>query len=279
MGTPAFLGWFWISLLVLGFGLCSRKSVPRVWIAGWTVFLFLCLGPYLKIHGTVYLSAILPAYIIPHLPLLASARTPSRFVVPLMLLTIVIGCLVLRTVCQGSPRGWTPIILSGAVVVTTFEFGLWPHPHQPRSTDYRVPAVYYAVADQAKGRAGVLLDLPLYSQSGNRSEGHGQTRWHYYQAVHQQKLVGGIASKLDHRIFGRFQELPGIAALWARRPVSPSELAALLTALDVDWIVVNKSQYAPEVLESYLRTLDGNRLVRRFYEDPEYLGLRVERTS
>ena len=279
VGTPAFLGWFWITLLVLGFGLCFRKPVLRLWLTGWTVFLFLCLGPYLKVHGSLHPSVILPAYIVPHLPLLASTRTLSRFVVPLTLLTIVVGCLVLKVICQARPRGWTPVIAVGVLVITTFEFALWPHPHQPRPTDYRVPAVYHALADQARSRQGVLLDLPLFSHSGSRSEGRGQTRWHYYQTVHQQKLVGGVASKLDDRIFRRFEERPGILALWARRPVSARELDALLTDLGVDWIVVNKSQYAPEVLTTYLGTLDGNRRVRRFYEDPEYLGLRVDRAS
>ena len=94
----------------------------------------------------------------------------------------------------------------GVVVITTFEFALWPHPHQPQPTNYQVPAVYHALADQARGRAGVLLDLPLFSHSGNRSGGRGQTRWHYYQTVHQQKLVGGVSSKLDDRTFRRFEE-------------------------------------------------------------------------
>ena len=40
----------------------------------------------------------------------------------------------------------------------------------------------------------------------------------------------------------------GHLALWARRPVNARELAPILTDLGVDWIVVNKSQYAPEVL-------------------------------
>lgn len=277
VATPAFLGWLWIGLLVLGFGLFFRRPALRLWIAGWTIFLCLCLGPYLKIHGSAYPSFILPGYIIPHLPLLASTRTLSRFLVPLMLLTIIIGCLVLKALCQGSPRGWKPVIYAGVLVVTVFEFALWPQPYQATQTDYRVPAVYYALADQAKGRAGVLLDLPLFSHSGSRSEGRGQTRWHYYQTVHQQKLVGGVSSKLDDRVFAHFEELPGIADLWARRPVSPSELEALLSTLNVDWIVVNKSQYAPEVLESYLGALHGNPLVGGFYEDPQYLGLRVER--
>ena len=279
VGTPAFLGWFWTSLVVLGFGLCLRQPVLRVWLAGWTVFLFLCLGPYLKLHGIVYTSVILPGYIIPHLPLLASTRTLSRFVVPLTLLTIVIGCLVLKTIYRGCPRRWTPVISLGVVLITTFEFALWPHPYQPQPTNYQVPAVYHALADQARGRAGVLLDLPLFSHSGNVSGGRGQTRWHYYQTVHQQKLVGGVSSKLDDGTFRRFEAFPAIAALWARTPVSPRELERLLAALDVDWIVVNKSQYAPEVLGAYLQTLDANRLVRRFYEDPEYLGLRVDRPS
>ena len=118
---------------------------------------------------------ILPAYIVPHLPLLASTRTLSRFVVPLTLLTIVVGCLVLKVICQARPRGWTPsspwacwwsppssspsglIPISRGPPITGSPPSTTPSPTRPKP-------------------AGVLLDLPLFSHSGSRSEGRGQTR-------------------------------------------------------------------------------------------------------
>ena len=105
VATPAFLGYFWMLLLGIGFSFFFKRPDLRVWIGGWTVFSFLCLGPYLKIHGVAYTSFILPGYFIPKLPLLESTRTLSRFFVPLMLMTIVIGCLMLKTVLPRVSRG------------------------------------------------------------------------------------------------------------------------------------------------------------------------------
>ena len=98
--TPAFLGYFWIFLLLMGGSLFFKKSELRLWIAGWTVFLLLCLGPYLEIHGLVHTSFILPVYFFSKLPLLESTGTSSRFLVPLVLLSITIGCLLLKEFFQ-----------------------------------------------------------------------------------------------------------------------------------------------------------------------------------
>jgi hypothetical protein len=276
VATPAFLGYFWIFLLTMGFGLLFKKSELRLWIAGWTVFLILCLGPYLKIHGMVQTAFILPGVFSLKLPLLESTRTLSRFLVPLMLLTIVIGCLLLKDFFQKRDLIHRTFFCSGLFLLVGFEFALWPIPHQIPKTDYRVPEVYHALAAQAQRRPGVLLDLPLAFHTGTYSRGRGEIRAHYYQTVHQQRLIGGVASKLDDRVFAFFQKIPGVDSFWAMTPVSPDELAAALATLDVNWIILNKSRVAEDQLNATLATFRQSPYLQRFYEDPGYLGLRVD---
>lgn len=280
VATPAFLGYFWIFFLMIGFGLFFRKSELRLWIAGWAVFLILCLGPYLKFHGIVYTSFILPVFFSSKLPLLESTRTSSRFLVPLMLLSITIGCLVLKDFFQKTPRRYRTFLYSGLLLLVGFEFALWPIPYQIMKTDYQVPEVYHTLAVQARGKTGgVLLDLPLFSHSGTYSRGRGEIRTHYYQTVHQQRLVGGISSKLDDRVFAFFQKLPGVNSFWAMNPVSPDELAASLATLEVDWIVLNKTRVPVAQLNAYLSTFRQSPYLNIFYEDQRYLGLRVDQQA
>jgi hypothetical protein len=278
INTPGFLGYCWLFLLVAGCSLFFRRPGLRLWIIGWACFLFFSLGPYLKIHGIVHVSFFLPGILLPELPLLESTRTLSRFLVPTVLFTIVIGCLRLKEVLVKASHHRT-LLYAGIFLVTAFEFALIPRPYQVPRTDYRVPAVYCALADQTKGKAGVLLDLPLFTHSGDRSEGRGETRTFFYQTVHQQRLVGGISSKLDDRVFTFFSQLPGIQALWSRRPITREELAGLLYALDVDWIVLRKRDYDQDSLAAYRNIIGPSPYITPFYEDPDYWGWRVERES
>ena len=137
--------------------------------------------------------------------------------------------------------------------------------------------MYHALARNAQGKAGVLLDLPLVTHSGTYTRGRGEIRTHYYQTVHQQRLIGGISSKLDDRVFAFFEKLPGINSFWAMSPVSPDELAAALATLEVDWIVLNKTRVPADPLNAYLAAFRQAAYLQRFYEDQRYLGLRVDR--
>ncbi len=276
VATPAFLGYFWLFLLMIGVSLFFKRSELRLWIAGWTVFLLLCLGPYLKIHGMVHTSFILPVFFSSKLPLLESTRTSSRFLVPLVLLSITIGCLLLKESFQNALKMRRTLLFSGMVLLVGFEFALWPIPYQIKKTNYQIPEVYHALARKAQGKAGVLLDLPLFTHSGTYSRGRGETRTQYYQTVHQQRLIGGNSSKLDDRVFAFFQKLPGINSFWAMNPVSPDELAAALATLEVDWIVLNKTRVTAGPLDAFLSTFRQASYLQRFYEDQRYLGLRVD---
>jgi len=277
VGTPAFLGYFWIFLVLIGVSRYFKKPELRPWIVGWTAYFLLCLGPYLQIHGMVYTSFILPAYYSSKLPLLESARTSSRFLVPLMLFSITIGCLLLKEVFQKSSRVRRAFLYSGLVLLVGFEFALWPVPEQIMKTDYQAPAVYQALAEKSQGKAGVLLDLPLFSHSGTYSRGNGETRAIFYQTVHRQRLIGGVSSKLDDRVFAYFEKFPGVKSFWEMNPVSPEELAAALAALEVDWIVLYKSRVPADPLNAYLSTFREAPYLQVFYEDGSYVGLRVDR--
>jgi hypothetical protein len=261
---------------MVGGSLFFKKSELRLWIAGWTVFLILCLGPYLKIHGMVHTSFILPVFFSSKLPLLESTRTSSRFLVPVVLLSITIGCLLLKEFFQKTRGRQRIFLFSGLILLVGFEFALWPIPYPIMKTNYQVPEVYYALARKAQGKAGVLLDLPLATQSGTNSRGRGEIRTHYYQTVHQQRLIGGISSKLDDRVLAFFEKLPGVNSFWAMNPVSQDELAAALATLEVDWIVLNKTRVPEGPLNAYLSTFRQAAYLERFYEDQRYLGLRVD---
>ncbi len=209
VGTPAFLGWFWLCLLVLAFALWPRRPELGVWIGAWTVFLLLCLGPRLKIHGIIHRGFVLPGDILPSLPVLQSARTLSRFLVPLVLFTIVIGCLLLKDRLAGATQRRRVVWYASALFVVALEYALVLYPVQAPRANYQVPAVYHFLAETARGKVGVLLDLPLLTHSGRRSEGRGQTRSHYYQTVHRQKLIGGVSSVLPDEVFAFFEAIPG----------------------------------------------------------------------
>ncbi|MBI5583960.1 MAG: hypothetical protein HY892_09065 [Deltaproteobacteria bacterium] len=275
LGTHGFFGYLWMILLVAGISFFFKRPALRVWIMAWLVFFFFCLGPYLKFHGITYTGLVLPGTLLPKLPLLGSTRTLSRFVVPLTLCTVVIGCLILKDFFQKCSPGSRVFGYAGLGLVTAFETALFPYPLQLPITDYRVPAVYQSLAARAQAREGVLLDLPLQTKSGEHWKGKRETRTFFYQTVHGQYNVGGVSSKLDDSVFAFFQKLPGVVAFWEQRPITREELAAFLSVLRVDWIVLEKSRYDPKTLETYLTALAQTPGLKKFFEDADFVGFQV----
>jgi hypothetical protein len=278
-GTYGFFGYLWMFFLVAGISLFFKKKALRLWILAWLVFFFFCLGPYLKFQGVTHSGFVLPGYLLPNLPLLGSTRTLSRFVVPLTLFAVVIGCLVLKDFFQKLSLGSRVWSYAGLALVIAFETALIPYPFQAPLTDYRVLAVYRALAEKAQGREGVLLDLPLHTQSGAHWEGKRETRTFFYQTVHGQRNVGGFSSKLDDSVFDFFRKVPGVEAFWGQRPISRKDLEAFRAVIPVDWIVVEKSRYAPQTLETYLTALAQTPDLRKFFEDADYAAFQVQKNS
>jgi hypothetical protein len=274
-GTHGFFGYLWLVLLAAGIGLFFKRQALRLWILAWFVFFFLCLGPYLKFHGITYTGFVLPGYLLPSLPLLGSTRTLSRFVVPLTLCAVVIGCLILKDCFSKLSPGLRALGYTGLLLATACEAALFPYPFQVTIADYRVPAVYQSLAERAQGREGVLLDLPLQTKSGEHWRGKRETRTFFYQTVHGQHNVGGVSSKLDKSVFDFFRKLPGVEAFWEQRPISQKELEDFLAVIPVDWIVVEKSRYDPQTLETYLVAIAANPARQKFFEDRDYAAFEV----
>lgn len=279
IGTPAFLGYGYMVILILGFRQFLRRPELRPWIIALLVFLVLSLGPYLKVHGIVYESLFLPGYLLHQLPLFESARTPSRYLAPVMLLMSVAACLVLRPFLMKLDRRKRNIFLFIMIFLVSFENGLIPYPMAGGMSDYRVPEVYRVLAQKSEGKTGILLDLPLFIHSGSRSDGYGETRRFYYQTLHRQKLIGGVSSKLDESVFAYFRNQPAIPELQLTHPVNEEELAALLYSLDINWMVLDKNYYSPENLMAYRMIFGNADYLHNFYEDDRYLGIFVNQES
>ncbi len=272
VGTPAFLGYGFTVILLWGAGKFFKRPELRLWLMAWGVFGIISLGPYLKVHGLILDSLPLPAYLVRFLPVMESARTLSRYLAPVMLFLCLLVALIVKPFYLRLSPWSRKIFLAGLFLMVGFEYGFLPNPLPLRFSDYRVPEVYQVLAQKAQGRSGVLLDLPLFTHSGSRSAGHGETRRFYYQTVHQQKMIGGVSSKLDEKVFVYFQNQPAVSRLWSLQPVAEDELAALVQAFRIDWIVLDKRYYPEKILKDYRSVLDSPPHWKIFYEDPRYLG-------
>lgn len=275
VGTPAFLGYGFMVIFWWGAEKFFKRPELRLWMIAWGVFLILSLGPSLKVHGLMYETLPLPAYWIRYLPVMESARTLSRYLAPAMLFLCLLVCLILKPFYLRLSPWSRKIFLAGLFLMVGFEYGFLPNPLPVRFSDYRVPEVYQVLAREARGRAGVLLDLPLFTHSGSRSAGHGESRRFYYQTVHQQKLIGGVSSKLDEKVFVYFQNQPAVSKLWSLEPVEVNELTALITNYDINWIVLDKRYYPQETLKAYRSVLTSTPYWKTFYEDWRYLGVAI----
>jgi hypothetical protein len=276
VATPAFLGYGFIIILLLGLKQFFRRPELRLWTMGWLFFLVISLGPFLKIHGLLMDTLPLPAYWIRYIPVLESARTLSRYLAPMMLmLCLLIGLILKPLYLHRGPLG-RKIILTGLFLLVGFEYGLLPYPLPMRFSDYRVPEIYGKLAPMTPGSKEVLLGLPLMVHSGTRSEGKGETRQLYYQTVHQQKMIGGVSSKLDESVFVYFQNQPAIPRIWQFKPIDRQELAALIYAYDIRWIIISKKYYLPELMGAYRSVLASFLCLKIFHEDTTHLGLAVD---
>ncbi|MBI4765574.1 MAG: hypothetical protein HY787_13380, partial [Deltaproteobacteria bacterium] len=137
IGTPAFLGYGFMVILFFGMGKFFKRPELRLWLTAWGFFSILSLGPYLKIHGLVYDSLPLPAYLIRFLPIIESGRTLSRYLAPAMLFLCLSICLILKPFYEKLSPWKKKIFLTLMLLLTGFEYGLFPKPWPLHFTDYR----------------------------------------------------------------------------------------------------------------------------------------------
>jgi hypothetical protein len=201
VGNIPWVVWVVIALAVWRYG----ARLPRWWVGVTVAFGLLSLGPFIHVAG-VNTFVPGPWALLRFVPLLASARSPSRFAVVLTMGVAVLFGLALVRVLERSGR-YRPAVLAAVAVALVVE--LAPMPRHLYSG--RVPDVYRIVA--ADPRPVRILHLPFGFRDGTRTFGRFNTARLYYQTFHEKGALGGYLSRLPEAEIRRQRESRVVRAL------------------------------------------------------------------
>lgn len=168
----------YLGYVVLGLaavGIASSWAATRLFRVTAATAFVLALGPFLHVAGEVS-SLPLPYLLLRHVPFVRGARVPSRFTELLVLSLIVLAAYGLVRACDRvGARGkvWLAGAVLAAALLETTQAPLPVVSAQP-------PAVYAEIG--RSGKAGTVLELPFDIRI---------IKYHYYQTVHGQRMVGG----------------------------------------------------------------------------------------
>ena len=169
-----YLGYVLLVLAVLGVLSTDRSATRLFRISAATAFV-LALGPFLHVAGEV-LTVPLPYLLLRYVPFVRGARVPSRFTELLLLSLIVLaGYGLAKVSARFGPRGkvWLAVVV---LVAALLENTLAPLPVMSA----RAPAVYADIGRSPE--TGTVLELPFDWRI---------LKYHYYQAIHGQRMLGG----------------------------------------------------------------------------------------
>jgi hypothetical protein len=201
VGNIPWVVWVVIAIAVWRYG----ARLPRWWVGVTVAFGLLSLGPFIHVAG-VNTFVPGPWALLRFVPLLASARSPSRFAVVLTMGVAVLFGLALVRVLERSGR-YRPAVLAAVAVALVVE--LAPMPRHLYSG--RVPDVYRIVA--ADPRPVRILHLPFGFRDGTRTFGRFNTARLYYQTFHEKGALGGYLSRLPEAEIRRQRESRVVRAL------------------------------------------------------------------
>ncbi len=279
----SYLNFVFIGYVVLGLAIyaavsCFRDRGLRFWIVAAVVFAAIALGPTLRINGTER-DLPLPFDVLAALPFFKGNRYPSRYSVMLVLCWATLagyGLHRLTGLWRGGGRRWA--VSAGLGLLVVLEHLSVPLP----LSDFRVPEVYAAIADEPGDFA--VLEIPLAWRNGFRVTGTKDPMImfvQFYQTTHERRLLGGNTSRNPEYKFQYFTEAPllnTIIALengheveretWDRdRELAPE----VLRLLGVRYVVLH-TEVVPPVLHEYVRHVAGG---ERIYEGDGILAYRL----
>lgn len=253
----------WVVLAVIALAVWrSGVRLPRWWVGVTVVFGLLSLGPFIHVAG-VNTFVPGPWAVLRYVPLLASARSPSRFAVILMMGVAVLFGVALVRLLDRSGR-WRPVVLAAVAALLVAE--LAPMPRQLYSA--RVPEIYKIVA--ADPRPVRILHLPFGFRDGTRTFGRYNTARLYYQTYHEKRSLGGYLSRLPEMELSRQRESRVVRTLlYLSEGGPPNRLpdevlrargARFVRRSNLGYVVVNTAT-APPAAVDYAVTSFGLELV------------------
>ncbi len=281
-GQHLFWGFTVTGLALWGLWAGRRRPDIVFWGVATALFLWLTLGPTLRVNG-VDTGIPGPFAILQELPFFKGNRYPSRYSVMVLLGLAVltaagVDALFARWATR-QPANWRPAMSFAAVGLAgliIFEHLAVPLP----LTDLTVPAIYRRVADETGDFT--LLEIPLGLRNGARVLGKKDVlimfeQW--YQTVHGKRLVGGNTSRNPPFKFQYFSQAPVLSTLIGLTNAADEPLhttlrqlladpAAWQTLLDHDRPLVGSflrqfdvryvavhNQAVPDTVRTYLETL------------------------
>jgi hypothetical protein len=239
--------WPFVALAVVGVALWRRARVPALWWPMAIVFGALSLGPFIRIAG---LDTHVPGpwALLRYVPIVGSARMPTRFVVLATLGFAMIFGICLSQLATGRRR--RPLLaLAGAALL----FELLPSPRLLYSAE--VPEVYRLIRDDP--RRIRVLELPFGIRDGVMSVGNFSAASEFYQTFHEKPLIGGYLSRIPVSEVARHRRVPVLAALLdlseGRQP-SPGDRARALDRgqrfvdrLLMGYVIMDTARASPEL--------------------------------
>lgn len=151
------------------------KAKISLWLITFLLFFVLALGPCLHVMGNT-LALPLPYALLRHIPIVAMARSVSRFT---LMVTLSLGVMAALG-AKGVKRYFFPAL----VFLVLLEYWPYPYPFSPPDT----PDFYLKLAQEPGEFA--IINLPM---------NWDRPRYLLYQTVHRKRLVSGYISRVDPR--------------------------------------------------------------------------------
>ncbi len=264
------------ALLLVAIGFLFRRDTPEVRF--WTGMAIFCavilLGPELTVGGQPT-GLPLPFAALQKLPFVNANRSPARYNVLLMLALAMLMALGVTRV-QATHR---PVALGALCLVFAFEQMAFPLPLD----DLHAPLIFQTI--RAEPGDFTILDLPLGWRSSVVIQGKLDYSAQYFQAIHQKRLLGGLASRSPQFKFQYFLEAPIINSLISletgrdiddvRRAQDRAIALQVLSFFNIRYVEVQRTLTDPQVL-AYVQDVfplveiyrDDLRIVYRVHSRP-----------
>lgn len=244
----------WVALLtLLAAWRWAGYRPDRAWMATALVFLWLSLGPFIRIAG-LETSIPTPWTFARYLPLIGEARMPSRMSVLVALaLSVLFAGALARLLRRSRPAA------ALAAAALAFELFSAPRTLYPAA----VPAVFDVVAQDPRNFRVLLV--PTGIKDGLDTLGKFNPASLFYQTAHQKALVAGYLSRIsDHRkalyrqdaVLGPLiAESAGSAATEDQRQKMREGAAAFIDANRIGWVVIDETAASASLQELTIEAL------------------------
>lgn len=243
-----------VALAVVGLAAWRAGHRPR---SGWLMLTvgsaLLALGPFVYVAG-VNTHVPGPWALVRYVPLIGSARTPTRIAVVAALGLAVLFAGALVALGKRYPHRRRLIV---AAVAAALIVELNPAPRTLHSAE--IPSIYRIIA--ADPRPVRVLQLPMGVRDGVSSAGNFTAKYQFFQTLHGKALIGGYLSRISRRRLETMRrDFPTVDALITlseggtltpQQSIRVHERAPdFLARANVEWIVVDYDTAPPGLVKA-----------------------------